>query len=174
MLRSSRLTTADFVSLSRVLLAGAFPFTANATARLALIGAAGLTDYADGWLARRGASSRYGAIIDPAADRLFVVTVIVTLLLEHAMTVAQCLVLLSRDIVTTIGAVVIRLVPALRRKRLAARWSGKVVTALQFVTLVAVVIDPASLRWLLPVVAIASALSIVDYSAAAWRGRATA
>jgi len=174
MLRSQRLTTADFVSLSRVLLAGAFPFTQGMAGGMAIIGVAGLTDYVDGHLARRGAASRYGAIIDPAADRLFVVVVMATLLVEQAVTPSQCLVLLSRDIVTTLGAIVVRLAPALRPARLEARWSGKIVTALQFVALIGVIIEPGSLAWTLPIVALASAVSIGDYFLAAWNRRVAA
>ena len=169
-----RLTPADLVSLSRVVLAGAFLLTAGTVARLALIAVAGATDYFDGWLARRSGGSRYGAIIDPAADRVFVVAIVVTLVVENVLSIGQCLVLMARDLVTTLGVLVVRLAPSLRPPRLEARWSGKVVTALQFVTLIAILLEPSSLAWLLPIVALASAISIGDYSLAIWRGRATA
>jgi hypothetical protein len=81
---------------------------------------------------------------------------------------------MARDVVTTAGVIIVRLAPARRTAPLAARWSGKVVTALQFVTLVAIIIDPPSIAWLLPIVALASVISIGDYSVAAWRGRALA
>jgi len=174
MLRSRRFTLADFVSLSRILLAGAFVLTRSALARLALVGVAGATDYLDGWLARRQGGSRYGAVIDPAADRVFVVAVIASLVVEDVMTLAQSLVLLARDIATTVGVLVGALLPVARPARLESRWSGKIVTALQFVTLVAIIADPASLGWMLPIVAVASALSIADYSLAVWRRRAVA
>ncbi len=174
MLRSRRFTLADVVSLSRILLAGAFVLTHGALARLALVGVAGATDYLDGWLARRHGGSRYGAVIDPAADRVFVVAVIASLVVEDAMTLRQSLVLLARDIATTLGVLVGALLPVVRPARLESRWSGKVVTALQFATLVAILAEPASLRLMLPMVAVASALSIADYSLAAWRRRAVA
>jgi phosphatidylglycerophosphate synthase len=172
--RSRRLSPADLVSLSRLLLAGAFVVTGSTIPRITLIGIAGLTDYVDGWLARQRGSSRYGAVIDPATDRAFVLTVVVTLVVEDAMTITQCLVLMARDIVTTLGVVIVRLAPALRPTPLAARWSGKTVTALQFVTLVAIILEPPSIAWLLPIVALASVVSIGDYSVAAWRRRAVA
>ena len=172
--RSRRLSPADLVSLSRLLLAGAFVVTGSTITRAALIGIAGVTDYLDGWLARQGGSSRYGAVIDPATDRAFVLTVVVTLVVEDAMTIAQCLVLMARDLITTAGVVIVRLAPAMRLTPLEARWSGKVVTALQFVTLVAIIVEPPSIAWLLPIVALASAVSIADYSMAAWRKRAVA
>lgn len=172
--RTPRLAPADIVSLSRVLLAGAFILTGSVAARLIIVAVAGLTDWLDGWLARRGHAGRYGAVIDPATDRVFVVAVVVTLVAQHIMTVGQCLLLMARDIATTIGVVVVRLAPSLRPERLQARWSGKVVTALQFITLIAVLLDRATLDWLLPVVAVASVISIADYSAAIWRARSVA
>ena len=171
---SGRLTTADLVSLSRVLLAGAFLMTAGTVARLVLIAVAGFTDYLDGHLARRGGASGYGAVIDPAADRVFVVAIVATLVVENVLSIAQCLVLMARDIVTTVGVVVVRVAPRWRPARLEARRSGKVVTALQFVTLIAIIIEPSSLVWLMPVVARASAIAIADYSLAVWRGRVAA
>ena len=162
---------ADLVSLSRIVLAGAFVLAASVPARLAIVGIAGVSDYLDGVLARRDGPGRYGAIIDPATDRVFVVAVVATLVVEDVMTLAQCAVLMARDLATTAGVVVVRATPRLRSMRLSARWSGKVVTALQFVTLVAVIRDRSTLTWLLPVVAIASAVSIIDYGVAAWRTR---
>jgi cardiolipin synthase (CMP-forming) len=41
--------------------------------------AAGLSDAVDGWLARRGAASALGALLDPVADKALLVTMYVTL-----------------------------------------------------------------------------------------------
>ena len=42
-----------------------------------VIGAAAATDFLDGWVARRvRATSRWGALLDPIADRVFVLTVV--------------------------------------------------------------------------------------------------
>ena len=54
-------------------------------ARVGLIGAAAATDFLDGWLARRvNAASRWGALIDPIADRFFVLTAVATMLFSGA------------------------------------------------------------------------------------------
>jgi phosphatidylglycerophosphate synthase len=166
------LTAADAVSLSRLVLAGVFAISQGAVTRLALIAVAGITDYIDGWVARRNAPGRYGALIDPAADRVFIIVVVGTLLGEGLVSLRECIVFLARDIVTTFGALVVRLVPSIRGARLRARPSGKVVTALQFVALIGIIAEPASVRWLLPTVAVATLISVVDYGAAIWRGRA--
>jgi phosphatidylglycerophosphate synthase len=163
------------VSLSRLALAAAFVVARGAVARLALIAAAGATDWLDGWLARRrNETSPFGAVIDPATDRVFVVVVVGTLLAEGTLTVAQTLVLMARDIMTTIGVVAVRAVRALRGFRLEARFSGKVVTALQFAALLGAIALPRSVPWLIGLVAIAAAITIADYSAAAWRSRTLA
>jgi phosphatidylglycerophosphate synthase len=67
-------TLANTVSLSRVGLAGLFVIMPSASWRLALLATAGITDIADGWIARRrGGGSRWGALIDPVADRAFAI-----------------------------------------------------------------------------------------------------
>src|SRR5690349_6896365 len=166
------LTAADGVSLSRLLLAAAFVMAGSAAIRLGLIVAAGLSDWLDGWIARRRAeTSPLGAIVDPAADRVFIVVVIATLVAEGTLTPVQTLILLARDIVTTAGVVVVRLVARLRSLRLEARFSGKVVTALQFAALVGALVDRRTLPWMLALVAIAAMVSIADYASAAWRAR---
>src|SRR5215210_6534610 len=168
----SSLTVADLVSLSRLVLAAAFILARGTVSRLALIAVSGATDYADGWLARRrNESSALGAVLDPATDRAFVLVVVGTLLVEGTLTVTQVLMLMARDMVTTTGVIVVRCVPRLRALPVEARPSGKVVTALQFVSLVAAVAASRALPWLLALVAIAALVSILDYSAAAWRAR---
>ena len=171
--RLPSLTVADLVSLSRLALAGAFVVARGTAARLALIAASGATDYLDGWLARRrGETSAFGAVLDPATDRVFVLVVVATLLTEGTLTLAQTLLLMARDIVTTVGVLIARSVTRLRSLPIEARWSGKVVTALQFVALIGAIADRRAIPWLLGLVAIASVASIADYSAAAWRARA--
>ena len=172
MLPARRFTPADLISLSRLPLAGAFILASDTVTRLTLVGIAGLTDWLDGWIARRRGVGRYGAVIDPAADRVFVVVILATLVAENVLTLAQCLLLLLRDIATTLGVLIVRIAPSLRPERLTARWSGKIVTALQFVALIAVLIEPTTLKWLLPIVVAASVVAIADYALALRRHRA--
>ena len=163
------------MSLSRLALAAAFIVASGAAARLMLVAIAGITDALDGWMARRHRQqSAFGSVLDPVADRVFVLVVIGTLIADGTLTWAQTLVLVARDIATTVGAVVVRMTASLRRVPLEARFSGKVVTALQFATLVGAIAAPRTLPWMLGLVAIAAVVSIADYSAAAWRLRAVA
>ena len=163
----------NLLSWSRLVLAGSFVAVDAPQARVGLIGVAAATDFLDGWLARRvHATSRWGAIIDPIADRVFVLTVVTTFLFSGALSTTAYFVLLIRDLATAVGFLVARTVSSLQPVELKARMLGKVVTVLQLLTLVAVLTAPAAVTPLLVGVAITSVLSIADYTMALWRARA--
>jgi cardiolipin synthase len=68
-------------------------------ALLLLIGS-GLTDYLDGKLARLlNQSSKIGALLDPTADRLYIVSTVLALTIRGIIPVWLLLVLLARDLV---------------------------------------------------------------------------
>jgi phosphatidylglycerophosphate synthase len=140
---------------------------------VALIGAVSVSDILDGWIARRrGQVTRFGAMLDPIADRTFVLVAVMVYLARGEITRGQYFVLIARDLATAIGYLVARQVPGLRRAPFRARWAGKVVTILQLVTLVAVLVVPGVVPWLVAAVGVASAVSIGDYTLALWRARA--
>jgi CDP-diacylglycerol---glycerol-3-phosphate 3-phosphatidyltransferase len=162
----------NLLSLSRLLLAVLF-VPAGSAARIALICLAGVTDFLDGWLARRtNTTTRWGALVDPIADRVFVLVAIVTYVLNGALSVAELLLFLSRDIATALGFFVARMVPRLRAVEFKARFPGKLVTVLQLVTLLALVAGVQQLTPLMALVVLASALAIADYAHFVWRARA--
>jgi phosphatidylglycerophosphate synthase len=112
-----------------------------------------------------------GALIDPVADRIFVIVAVSTFLFTGALTVTGYFVLISRDIMTAIGFIVARIVPWLQAVQFKARLSGKIVTTLQLITFVALL---RRADWVLPclwIVAVASLYSIVDYTIALWNAR---
>ena len=163
----------NVVSMSRVVLAAGFVGARGAEERLALIGVASVTDFLDGWLARRrNAATRWGALIDPIADRIFVLTAVSAFLISGELTTWQYFVLLSRDIMTAVGFLVARLVPWLRPVEFKARYLGKVVTTLQLATLVVILVRPEWTSMFVIMVGVASLASIADYTLALWRARA--
>ena len=163
----------NVVSMSRVVLAAGFVGARGAEERLALIGVASVTDFLDGWLARRrNAATRWGALIDPIADRIFVLTAVSAFLISGELATWQYFVLLSRDIMTAVGFLVARLVRWLRPVEFKARYLGKVVTTLQLATFIAILAYPDLVTFLVLLVGIASAAAIVDYTYALWRARA--
>ncbi|HXN75794.1 MAG TPA: CDP-alcohol phosphatidyltransferase family protein [Gemmatimonadaceae bacterium] len=161
------------MSLSRVVLALAFVLVSEPWDRIALIAVAGLTDFMDGWLARHKKSeSTAGALLDPIADRIFVLVAISTYLVEGQLTTSQYFVFLTRDLATALGFIVAKIIPTLRPAVFRARMLGKIVTVLQLVTLVAIILVPELTGVLVLTIGVVSAASIVDYTIALWRGRA--
>jgi len=167
-------TIPNLLSCSRLVLAAGFVAAGAPEARVGLIGAAAVTDFLDGWIARRvRATSRWGALLDPIADRVFVLTAVGTFLFSGALSTSAYFILLMRDLATAVGFVVARIIPWLRPVEFKARALGKVVTVLQLLTLAAVLVLPEAVRPLLVGVAVTSVLSIADYTLALWRARQT-
>lgn len=164
----------NIVSLSRLVLAAAFIAIADDTVRIALIVAAGFTDFFDGWLARRQhTTSSMGALIDPIADRVFVLTALSVYLYDGRITTAEYFIVLSRDFATAIGFLVARVVPWLRPAVFQARMLGKTVTVLQLTLLVVVLLWSTPVTYIVIAIGVLSAASIVDYTLALWnRARA--
>lgn len=173
MLGSTLGTLPNIISCSRLVLAAGFVVTGGTETRVGLIGVAAVTDFLDGWVARRvNATSRVGALLDPIADRVFVLTVVATMIFAGILGTGEYFILIMRDLATAIGFVVARIIPWLRPVEFQARISGKVVTVVQMATLAAILALPRVAPWLLALVAITSLVSIVDYTVALWRARA--
>jgi phosphatidylglycerophosphate synthase len=165
-------TLPNAVSLSRVVLAAGFLAAGGNGERVALVGVASFTDFLDGWLARRrNAVTRWGALIDPIADRIFVLAAVTALVLGGELTPLQWGVLLLRDVMTVIGFVTARIIPWLRPVTFRARALGKVVTALQLVTLLVALLQPRAVPVLIVVVGVLSIAATVDYTLLLWRER---
>lgn len=162
----------NVLSLSRLLLALVF-IPVGRGARVALIVVAAATDFFDGWFARRShTTTRWGALLDPIADRIFVLAAFGTYVLTGDLSLGASLLLLARDIATALGFVVARAVRSLRRVEFKARFPGKIVTVLQLATLLALVMGAQPLTPFIVVVALASVVAIADYTHALLRARA--
>jgi phosphatidylglycerophosphate synthase len=172
--RSTFWTLPNCVSLSRVVLAAGFVVSSGTTERLALVGAASLSDMLDGWLARRlGMTSQWGALVDPIADRIFVVAAVGTFVANGALSPVQAVALLLRDVMTVIGFFVAKLVTWLRAVTFRARPLGKVVTGLQLATLLALIVVPRLVPALVVAVALVAVAATIDYTLLLWRERTT-
>jgi CDP-diacylglycerol--glycerol-3-phosphate 3-phosphatidyltransferase len=76
---------------------------------IAVLALAGVTDWADGKLARLlGQSSRLGALLDPAADRLYIVATLVALALRSVAPLWLVVVLVGRELVLGVALLVLR------------------------------------------------------------------
>lgn len=173
--RQVQLALLHSLSLSRLALAALFLMTSDALLRAGLIVLSGFTDVLDGWIARHARlTTRLGALIDPVADRGFAVTAILVLMVDGLLTPVQVALLLVRDVATGLGFIVARIVPTLRPVEFKARMLGKVVTTLQAATLLAALLAPVLVPPLVVVVSVTALASVVDYSRAVLRARASA
>ena len=173
MLRAGLRAIPNIISLSRVALAVAFVMDEDPNARIAIVLAAAVTDMLDGWLARKaGLTSRFGALIDPFADRVFALVAVATFVYEGSLTTLQYFIMIFRDLMTAIGFLVAKSVTWLQPVEFRARWSGKAVTALQMVTFAAVLKFPDFVTPLIWSVGLLSLYSVVDYTWALWKARA--
>ena len=163
----------NLLSVSRFFLAALF-VPADRAERVVLIVVAALTDFFDGWIARRAnIASPWGALLDPIADRAFVIVAVATFLFSGELSIIGFFVMITRDLMTAIGFLVARMVSWLRSVQFKARLPGKIVTVLQLLTLLVLVLEPQRLHPMLVLVAVTSAWAVVDYTAALWRARAS-
>jgi len=154
------------------------PFHRHLLVAAGIFGIAALTDWFDGYLARRlGQMTALGAFLDPVADKLMVATALVLLVERHGsllFTVAAC-VIIGREIV--ISALREWMAELGERTSVAVSYVGKVKTAFQMVAITGLLaIDPSTNEgWQLALCVLvlysAAALtlwSMVIYLRAAW------
>ncbi|MGH7342232.1 MAG: CDP-alcohol phosphatidyltransferase family protein, partial [Candidatus Rokuibacteriota bacterium] len=97
-------TLADVLTALRFPLAAAFWFVTDPAARLAFIALAALSDYLDGYLARRYGPSRIGVVLDPAVDKIFMLTCFLAVARHGLLSWWEIALVLSRDILAAVGA----------------------------------------------------------------------
>lgn len=113
----------------------------------ALLGAM-LTDYVDGYLARRyKRTSKIGVILDPMMDKFFVFFALLIFILEKKLLLWQATLMISRDLFLCVFAFYL-----LARKEWssykfrAVRW-GKITTAMQFLVLLLLTLNTPPFEW---------------------------
>jgi cardiolipin synthase len=78
-------------------------------AALIVLALSGFTDWADGVLARRlNQTSKLGALLDPAADRLYIIATLVGLTLRHIIPWWLAAVIVGRDLLLSLTLPVLR------------------------------------------------------------------
>jgi CDP-diacylglycerol--glycerol-3-phosphate 3-phosphatidyltransferase len=128
------------------------PFKHHLLVAAGIFGVAAITDWVDGYLARRlGQMTAFGAFLDPVADKLMVAVALVLLVERHAnmlFTLAAC-VIIGREIV--ISALREWMAEVGEQTSVAVTYVGKVKTTLQMVAIFGLLaIDPVNDEsWLL-------------------------
>jgi CDP-diacylglycerol--glycerol-3-phosphate 3-phosphatidyltransferase len=91
------------------------------------------TDFIDGQIARRTDTiSEFGKLVDPLADRLLVISVLIALMVRQFMPLWMGVLIVGRDVLMLIGAPVVGITDKAVREKLAVHWTGKLATALLF------------------------------------------
>jgi phosphatidylglycerophosphate synthase len=161
------LTPANLVSLTRIPLALAFAVFPDVRVRLAVLALASATDLLDGWLARRLGTSRLGAWMDPASDKVFMLTAFGVLAATGALRWLEVAGVVLRDVLAPLGY--FASVAARRPFVVPARFGGKAVTVGQMLTLLAWLLGSPLLRPLAWVTAGLALYAITDYGRLAAR-----
>lgn len=145
------LNVSNILSLSRAALALAF-LQENIFIRLLAIVLAMISDFLDGYLARRShTTTQFGAILDPIMDKFFVFFVGGILYLESQIAGWELLALISRDISLCLFGLFLGCVRGWQSYECKALWWGKITTAFQFFLLIGVTMHlmfPESLYFL--------------------------
>jgi phosphatidylglycerophosphate synthase len=160
------------LSIGRMVLGISFPWI-PASWRIAVIIAAALSDLADGASSRQfQVTSSTGRILDPVADKVFVLMVVLTLVVEKLLGIWDVVLVGSRDIVVLAGvgwcvvsgywSALVQMKPTL--------W-GKLATVAQFLFLLVLLIRDQ--RDLIPLVVTAaiSGWAAIHYLWTIWKRR---
>jgi cardiolipin synthase len=120
--------------------------TAYRVAAAMVFGFGAATDWFDGQIARRTKTvSKFGIMVDPLADRLFIGGALITLYCLHVLPLLFLLVVLGRDLLMVAGYPFIRRIDA---SRVAVHWTGKAATATLFVALGCLILSiPTGTSW---------------------------
>ena len=140
-----------------------------------LIILASITDWLDGWLARRlGQQTELGAFLDPVADKLLVCVALVMLLDLGRINAGIAIIIIGREI--TISALREWMASIGARKSVAVNWMGKVKTAVQMLAIPMLLYhDPIGSfdcqywgSWMITLAAIQTFISMAYYLKQAW------
>lgn len=133
---------------------------------------AGATDWLDGYLARRfSAASRFGAFLDPVADKLIVAAALVLIVHDAAQwsIAVASIIIIGREI--AISALREWMAEVGQRAKVAVSWIGKVKTTAQMLSIILLLwtipIGPIPVysigEWMLLLAALLTLVSMVQY-----------
>ncbi len=144
-----------------------------------IFAAASLTDFLDGYLARKNnLVTNFGKIMDPLADKLLVTSAFVCMVQTGVVPAWMVIVILAREFAIT-G---LRSVAASEGIVIAAAWSGKVKTVTQMIAIIFLLIDnwPFSLihipfahimLWIAVIMTVYSGVEYIYHSRELFRSR---
>lgn len=155
----------NILSVFRLVVAVFFPFS-DGKYWLLLIVSGGLSDFLDGWVARKwNVSSWLGRVLDAVADKLFVLSVLCTFVYAGNISLWFVPFIIARDLVVVVIALYTHYCQAWHRfKDVKSRWSGKIATTGQFFLLVTIASLPAFIKTALIISIPLSIAAAIDYA----------
>ena len=127
----------NLLSLSRIPLAFLIIAPLKPEWKYLFCGLAILSDFLDGYLAKKfNQTSKFGAILDPATDKIFVLTIVIASFVQLSLPIYWIFLIFIRDIFSSTGFAMIKLFKIKRSAEIKARLAGKIVTVLQFLLIV--------------------------------------
>ena len=141
-----------------------------------LFALASVTDWLDGWLARRlDQASAFGAFLDPVADKLMVAAALIVLVDLDRAGIAASLIIIGREI--AISALREWMARAGKSGSVAVSFVGKLKTGFQMAAILLLLYHDALFglncqwigRWLLDIAAALTLWSMIHYLRMAWR-----
>ncbi len=162
------LQTPSLISLTRLVFAAVFPWASSAPASaLIVLALAAVSDVVDGWVARRyGLVSATGAVVDGITDKVFALTVVVTLLQQGRAPWFTLALLGTREIGELPLVVWLAASRSARHARTVnakANALGKAATVMQFVTVAAMLWGVSHWGLLLGATAAIGGVAAVSY-----------
>lgn len=181
--RPAHLTIPNLLTLSRIVMIPVFvmiyylPFKWAPLVAAIIFALAGITDWIDGYLARKwGQMTKLGAFLDPVADKLMVAVALVALVEMHAnpLLTVPALVIIGREI--TISALREWMAELGKRASVAVSYIGKVKTTVQMIAITGLIANAPDLgNWvvwlaylLLYAATVLTLWSMLLYLKAAW------
>lgn len=162
---------ANLLSYSRILLAFVLIYlvqTRSLSTALAVIVVAAVTDYLDGFVARKTETiSAFGAILDPIADRIFILSLCAALLIRFwqlPLFKLASILLIARESLISLGFLWLKT----KSKKMAVTRLGKAATAFVFISFVVVFVLPKVGIYFLVVAITLYWISALDYARNAW------
>jgi len=116
---------------------------------MSIFALAAITDWADGYLARRwGQTSAFGAFLDPVADKLMVAAALIVLVWLHRADAWLVVIIIGREI--AVSALREWMAQIGKSKSVAVAFIGKIKTVAQITAIVALLLDTAFLPDITP------------------------
>ncbi len=154
----------NILSTIRLILACVFPFAPEKFWAWMIL-AGGGSDFLDGWIARRWkVQSKFGGILDAVADKLFVLSALLTLAWAGKLSLWWVPLLLARDLLVAFTAVYAAVISSWESfNKMEVRWPGKIATAGQFLLLLVVLLFPSGTQAVLWLAILLSLAAALDY-----------